>query len=169
MLLGEIKWHPEIAQQVSGRAEIYLSLKTQVFIKDSTQIRNWARCQGDREQSSPSSVVDGLGNRRDRAADATVGWTETPCKPAKSTQLALREKKMPACELFHVSFLAIFMVFFLRLTKRYEAQIGSDHIQTEDCPIGPALFSATYLRRLGYLEGIQGMEASTAHVKPTHS
>ena len=60
--------------------------------------------------------------------------------------------KMSPCELLHVSFPAIFMLFFLRLTKRYEAQIGGDHIQTEDCPVGPAHFSATYLRQLGYLE-----------------
>ena len=39
---------------------------------------------------------------------------------------------MSPCELLHVSFPAIFMLFFLRLTKRYEAQIGGDHIQTED-------------------------------------
>ena len=61
------------------------------------------------------------------------------------------------------------MLFFLRLTKCYKAQIGNGHIQIEDCPIGPALFPATQLRGCGYLEGIQGMEPSTPHVKPTPS
>lgn len=97
---------------------------------DLPQIRNWAGYSDDSESRAhyPGSETDwGTGTTEPQMPQWDGQGYHESKQGSHQTSFEMEQK----CLQVNVSFLAIFTLFFLRLTECYEAPIGIGHIQIE--------------------------------------